>query len=107
MRRANSVVLSVLAAAIVAAPADPAIAPGDDPPPDPGIAGVPHCTVPRVRGLQLRIAKRRLIGAKCEVGMITRKRSSTKKGGVISSTPAAGTLLALGTRVDLLVSKGR
>ncbi len=100
-------VTAAAAAAVVAVSAAQAAGPADESPPDPGFTGVPHCTVPAVRGVRLAIAKRRVVGARCAVGAIARKRSTVKRGRVISPTPRAGTQLAAGTQVDLLVSRGR
>ena len=79
----------------------------DDPPPDPGWTGVPHCKVPIVHGLGVRAAKRKLIAARCAVGYVERRRSSAKKGRVIFVVPKEGSDLAPGTQVDLFVSRGR
>jgi hypothetical protein len=100
-------VTAATAVAVVAASAAQAAGPTDESPPDPGFAGVPHCTVPAVRGVRLAIAKRKIAGARCVVGLVARKRSSVKRGRVISATPRAGTQLAAGSQVDLLVSRGR
>lgn len=78
-----------------------------EPPQDPGWVGVPHCTVPNVKGLPLAKAKTRLSGARCVVGFIVRQRSTVKKGAVIYPLPKAGSLLAPQTAVDLYVSRGR
>jgi beta-lactam-binding protein with PASTA domain len=77
------------------------------PPEDPGVAGVPHCTVPAVRGVQLAAAKRRVLKARCTVSGVMRKRSSIAKGRVALVAPRAGTILAEGTGVLLVVSVGR
>jgi PASTA domain-containing protein len=99
----RGVLLGAVALAIApSAPAqlDPA------PPEDPGVTGIPHCTVPAVRGVQLAAAKRRVLGARCSVSAVMRKRSSVRKGRVASVVPRAGTVLAEGTGVILIVSSG-
>jgi PASTA domain len=74
---------------------------------DPGWGGIPHCSVPNVKKLQLTVAKARLKNARCLPGLITRKRSSVKKGRVYMQVPDPGTQCAPQTQVDLYVSKGR
>jgi hypothetical protein len=94
------------AVAAATAPTAPArmLTPG--PPEDPGVTGVPHCIVPAVRGVQLAAAKRRIVGARCTVSTVMRKHSSVRKGRVASVVPRAGTVLAEGTGVVLIVSSG-
>jgi uncharacterized repeat protein (TIGR01451 family) len=66
------------------------------------------CIVPNVRGRLLPSAKRALARAHCRTGKVTRRYSSkVKKGRVISQEEPAGTRLDPGTRVDLVVSRGR
>jgi beta-lactam-binding protein with PASTA domain len=63
--------------------------------------------VPKVRGLKLRKAKRRIVARHCSVGKITRKFSSRRrKGRVLSQKPKAGKTLSAGARVNLKVGKG-
>ena len=94
---------AVAAAAASTAPAW-SLAPG--PPEDPGVSAIPHCTVPAVRGVQLAAAKRRVIGARCTVSAVMRRHSSVRKGRIASVVPRAGTVLAEGTGVVLIVSSG-
>ncbi len=92
-------------AAVIAPTASPRMLdPG--PPEDPGVAGLPHCTVPAVRGAQLAAAKRRVLSARCTVSAVMRRRSSVHKGRVVSVVPRVGTILADGTGVVLFVSAG-
>jgi uncharacterized repeat protein (TIGR01451 family) len=66
------------------------------------------CVVPNVRGRRLPAARRALAAAHCTAGKVTRKYSRTvKKGRVVSQDERPGTRLAPGTRVDLVVSRGR
>jgi len=76
------------------------------PPEDPGVTGSAHCTVPAVRGAQLADAKRRVLKARCGISGVMSKRSSTRKGRVVLVVPRAGTVLATGTGVLLVVSSG-
>ena len=62
--------------------------------------------MPTLRGVQLAVAKRRVLGARCTVSAVMRKRSSVRKGRVASVVPRAGTVLAEGTGVVLIVSSG-
>jgi PASTA domain-containing protein len=94
------------AVALAIAPSAPAQMLDPAPPEDPGVTGIPHCTVPAVRGVQLAAAKRRVLGARCSVSAVMRKRSSVRKGRVASVVPRAGTVLAEGTGVILIVSSG-
>jgi hypothetical protein len=94
------------AVALAAAPTAPA-GPAPGPPEDPGVTGIVHCTVPAVRGLQFAEAKRRVLKARCSLSPVLRKRSSMRKGRVTSVIPRAGTILAEGTGVLLVVSSGR
>jgi uncharacterized delta-60 repeat protein len=66
------------------------------------------CKVPNVRGKKLALAKASIRRARCSVGKITRKRSRpVKKGRVLSQRPKAGTTAPSGTKVTLVVGKGR
>lgn len=95
------------AVALAAAPTAPGRGLDPGPPEEPGVTGIPHCTVPAVRGVQLAAAKRRVTGARCAVSGVMRKRSTVAKGRVTSVLPRAGTILAEGTGVLLFVSSGR
>ena len=76
------------------------------PPPDPGWLGVPHCTVPNIEGKQLAAARKSLHGSLCGVmSPPLRKRSSAARNTVLTAIPKAGTVLAPGTKVLLIVSK--
>jgi hypothetical protein len=95
------------AVALAAAPTAPARSLDPAPPEDPGVTGIPHCTVPALRGVQLAVAKRRVASARCTVSAVMRKRSTVAKGRVTSVVPRAGSVLAEGTGVLLIVSSGR
>jgi uncharacterized delta-60 repeat protein len=66
------------------------------------------CVVPRVKGKILVAARRAIVKAHCSVGKVTRAFSSkVKKGRVISQKPQAGKRLGAGSKVKLMVSKGK
>ena len=77
-------------------------------PPDPDGAqqGVRQCVVPDVHRFRLGVAKSVIFFSDCRVGKITRTRGAGRRGRVVSQSPAAGTVLSFGARVDLVVSKG-
>jgi hypothetical protein len=67
-----------------------------------------QCVVPKLKGNTLAAAKGALKMAHCAVGHITRRKSSTvPKGRVISSSPKAASRQKGGTRVALIVSRGK
>jgi hypothetical protein len=66
------------------------------------------CVVPNVKRKPLATAKRRIGTAHCRTGRVTRARSRTvPKGSVISQSPKAGKKLAPGSKVNLVVSRGK
>ena len=83
------------ALAVPAAPGRPA----DD--------GDPACTVPKVSGRSLAVAKRRLTASGCtRAATVTRRYSTTvPKGRVIGTTPGSGARTT--KKVKLIVSKGK
>lgn len=69
---------------------------------------LPKCTVPRLRGKLLKGAERALRAHNCAVGKLKRATSRTvRKGHVISQQPKPGRRLRRGTRVNLLISRGK
>ena len=63
--------------------------------------------MPKVTGLKLATAKKRIVDRHCRLGKVTKKTSSlVKKGRVLSQRPKGGTVLKKGARVNLRVSKG-
>lgn len=67
-----------------------------------------RCMVPNVRGKSLRQAKSRIRGAHCKVGRVRMLFSNRVAAGrVVSQTPRGGRRLAVGSRVHLVVSKGK
>jgi hypothetical protein len=66
------------------------------------------CVVPKLRGKTLHAARVALGRAHCRVGKIHRVRSHrVRKGRVLSSAPRAGSHRGAGTKVGLVVSRGR
>jgi beta-lactam-binding protein with PASTA domain len=77
-------------------------------PPDVLPPKVVRCVVPNVKGKTLTVAKRKIAAAHCRTGRVTRAKSKTvPKGKVISQTPRAGKRLAKGSKVNLVVSRGK
>ena len=99
--RVAAIAATAAAVAVPAAQARPA-------PPDPvgGVEPVRQCVVPAVQRLRLGVAKTVIFFSHCSVGKVTRVRSKLSRGRVVSQNPAAGTTLAVGARVDLVISKG-
>jgi uncharacterized repeat protein (TIGR01451 family) len=68
----------------------------------------PKCVVPNVKGKPLATAKRLIAKAHCTTGKVTAVRSkSVAKGKVISQSPKAGKKPAAGSKVSLVVSRGK
>jgi hypothetical protein len=68
---------------------------------------VPVCVVPKVVGKPVAKARTALDNAGCELGTAKRVRSARVKAGlVVSQKPVPGRRLALGSRVNLTVSRG-
>ena len=65
-----------------------------------------QCVVPRLKGKTLRKARRALRTAHCTLGSVTR-RGRGRPGRVRKSTPMAGTVLAAGATVDVVVNRRR
>ncbi len=65
------------------------------------------CGVPRLTGMRLAAAKRALRNNHCSLGRVKKAHSRKKKGIVLRQHVAAGKTLAPGSRVNVVVSKGR
>jgi hypothetical protein len=65
------------------------------------------CKVPKVVGKRLATARRLIVRARCRVGRVRRARSRRATGRVLSQSPRAGVRRARGSRVNLVVSRGR
>ena len=76
------------------------------PPPDPPPPPQPpqRCVVPRVVGLRLGTARKRIRRAHCRVGRV-RRAYSRRVGRVLAQSPRAGARRPAGTRVNLLVGR--
>jgi hypothetical protein len=73
------------------------------PPPPPPV----RCKVPKVIGKKLPVARRTIVRAHCRVGRVRKARSRRARGRVVSQSPRAGVRRPRGTRVNLVVSRGR
>jgi uncharacterized delta-60 repeat protein len=72
------------------------------------LIGGNNCVVPRLRGTTLAKASTTLKKSYCNRGRISRRFSSkVKRGRVLSTSPVHGARLSDGTRVALVVSRGR
>lgn len=68
----------------------------------------PGCVVPRVVGKSLRAARAALARARCRIGKVRRMYSRrATRGRVVSETPRAGTRMLRGSKVNLVLSRGR
>ena len=68
--------------------------------------GAPTITVPDLLGMSVGDAKTRLEGLGLELGGVTRKRTTeSTPGSIIAQRPAAGTLAAPGTDVDVVSAR--
>jgi hypothetical protein len=102
----SSRLLKWTAAAAVAGALAATSAQAGGPPADPGWAGIPHCSVPTIEGTLLATAKKKLHSSRCGVLAPLRRLSKTAaRNTVLSSVPEAGTQLAPGTKVLLIVAK--
>ena len=65
-------------------------------------------TVADLKGKKLVAAEKAIVQAHCAVGKVKKAKSShVKKGSVISQSPSAGKSLPNGTKVGIVVSKGK
>ena len=68
----------------------------------------PVCSVPRLTGKRLAAAKLALAQNRCRTGKVTYKSSRTaSKGRVISQSRRPGRSLPAGTKIDLVVGRGK
>ena len=68
----------------------------------------PQCVVPNVRGKTLLLARRSVTRGRCEVGRVSRKLSKrVEQGRVISQSRRPGLRLPAGSRINVVISKGR
>ena len=73
------------------------------------VTGVtPVCTVPRLRGLTLVVAKRTLVKRGCALGRVTRAYSKrVRRGRALQQRPGPGLRLRRGAKVAVVLSRGR
>ena len=63
-------------------------------------SATPLCRVPKLKGKKLKAAKRRLRGADCKIGKVTRRRSATSRTGrIVRQRPRAGSIRPAGAAV--------
>jgi hypothetical protein len=66
------------------------------------------CVVPKVKGKSLSSARSAILDHYCKVGKVTKKASrKVRKRHVISQSPAPGKHLNQGTKINLVVSRGK
>jgi subtilisin family serine protease len=73
------------------------------PPPPPAV----HCVVPRLAGKTLAGARTALTRARCALGRVTRRRSRVRRGRVVAQSVRPGTRRPRGSRVGVVLSRGR
>jgi hypothetical protein len=67
-----------------------------------------RCVVPAVTGKTLAVAEARIEEKSCGVGTVSSRSSNTVRAGVVvSQRPRAGAVRPAGTKVSLVVSRGR
>jgi hypothetical protein len=72
--------------------------------PGPGVKKI-RCKVPRLIGLKLRTAKKRLKKAHCKLGQVTRKKAKHRRHGrIFRQSPRAGVKKSRGTKVAVVVA---
>ena len=70
-------------------------------------SSAPRCVVPRLKGLTLAKAKTKLRKAHCRLGKVARKKSKSRARRVIAQTPKPKKRLKAGTKVNVVLSRGR
>jgi serine/threonine-protein kinase len=66
------------------------------------------CVVPNLRGKTVATAKRLLVRGHCRLGIISRRHSATVAANrILGQHPRAGTRTKAGTKVSVVVSRGR
>jgi beta-lactam-binding protein with PASTA domain len=61
------------------------------------------CVVPKLRGKELKAARKRIKAADCKLGKVTRKGTVGRGAKVVKQTPKAGTVRAAGSKVDVVL----
>lgn len=73
-----------------------------------GVVPAPaRCVVPRLKGKTLPKARSLLRRAHCALGRVSYARSSLRRGLIVSQRPRAGAFRPRGTKVRVVVSRGR
>jgi hypothetical protein len=88
----------------------PAPTGGNDPTPSadagaPDAAPTATCVVPRLKGRTLASAKRLLTRAGCRLGKVSKRRSSHRRGTVLTQSKAPGRKVLRGTRVAVTLAR--
>jgi subtilisin family serine protease len=96
----------------IAPPVTPPPVTPPPPPPPPAsprrLLTQPRCVVPKMRGKTVTQARRLLTTRRCRLGRVGRAYSRrVKKGKVVSQGRRPGARLARGTKVNVVVSRGR
>jgi hypothetical protein len=71
------------------------------------LAARPQCVVPALVGSSLAAARAALARAGCAAGRVAERYSHRRRGRVVTQRPGPATRLARGSRVDLVISRGR
>jgi len=71
----------------------------------PKVVITPACLVPTLKGKTLAAATNALANAHCALGTVTKKSSTGTAGIVLSQNPKSGTILTIGSKVAVVVSK--
>ena len=70
--------------------------------PPPAAPPAPPCIVPKLKGKTLKSAKKRIRGADCRVGALTRRKGAkARTGEVVKQTPKPGASVPTGTKVTV------
>jgi IPT/TIG domain/PASTA domain len=73
----------------------------------PAPAPAPTCTVPKLKGKSLKASKKKIKGADCKVGKVTKKKGAkAKTGKVVGQGKKPGTVLPAGTVIKVTLGKG-
>jgi hypothetical protein len=67
----------------------------------------PACTVPNVRSKSLSSAKHTILTRHCRTGKVRYAYSQKRSGAVVAQSPGPGRVRPAGSKVDLVVSRGR
>jgi subtilisin family serine protease len=89
-------------------PSPPPAPPPPAAPPPPRPPAVVRCVVPNVKGKTVRTARTTLTRRRCRLGRVTRTYSAKMRlGRVVSQSRRPGARLPRGTRVNVVVSRGK